>query len=138
MRNAMIWCLLACAACGSKKEDREGERVTATWTGKIEQRPVLALKNTGERPVTVKVVWVYQYDEAGKQLERSVSNVSIELEPGAQVEQALGPSGLKPGAKHVEAVVPEVRVRDGKEAWRNDNLAPLGDRPMKAPVAAKP
>ena len=91
------------------------------------------------RPLTAKVVWVYQYDEAGKPLDRGVSNVSIDLEPGAQVEQKLGPKGLKPGAKHVEAVVSEVRFRDGeKELWRNDDLAPLGDRPMKGPSAARP
>jgi hypothetical protein len=113
--------------------EREGEPVTATWNGKAAGPPVFGLKNTGARPLTVKVVWVYQYDAAGKQLERSVSNVSIDLEVGAETEAKLGPKALKPGAKHVEAVVPEVRFRDGKkELWRNDNLAPLGERPMKA------
>jgi hypothetical protein len=113
--------------------EREGERVTAIWTGKTAERPVLALKNVSGRPLTAKVVWVYQYDGAGKQLEKSVSNVSIDLEPGAQVEQELGPKGLKAGTKHVEAVASEVRFRDGKqETWRNDNLAPLGERPISA------
>jgi hypothetical protein len=112
---------------------REGERVTATWTGKNVDGPVLALKNVSGRPLTVKTVWVYQYDARGKQLERSVSNVGIDLEPGAQVEQKLGPKGLRAGTKHVEAVVTEVRFRDrDKEPWLNDNLAPLGERPMQA------
>jgi hypothetical protein len=116
--------------------EREGERVTATWTGKNEGGPVLALKNVSGRPLTVKTVWVYQYDARGKQLDRSVSNVAIDLEPGAQVEQKLGPKGLRSGTKHVEAVVPEVRFRDrDHEQWLNDNLAPLGDRPMQAPPA---
>ena len=116
--------------------EREGERVTATWTGKVDERPVIALQNTSPRPLTAKVVWVYQYDQAGKQLDRGVSNVSIDLEPGAKVEEKLGPKGLKPGAKYVEAVVSEVRFRDGKkEPWLNDNLAPIGGRPMKGPLA---
>jgi hypothetical protein len=113
--------------------EREGERVTATWTGKNVDGPVLALKNVSGRPLTVKVVWVYQYDAKGKQLERSVSNAGIDLEPGAQVEQKLGPKGLRAGTKYVEAVVSEVRFRDrDNEQWLNDNLAPLGDRPMAA------
>jgi hypothetical protein len=118
--------------------EREGERVTATWTGKVAGGPVLALENVSARPLTAKVVWIYQYDDAGKQLDRGVSNVSIDLEPGARVEQGLGPKKLKAGAKYVEAAVSEVRFRDGKqEQWLNDNLAPLGDRPMKqAPGAA--
>ena len=116
--------------------EREGERVTATWTGKVDERPVIVLKNASPRPLTAKVVWVYQYDQAGKQLDRGVSNVSIDLEPGAQVEQKLGPKGLKPRAKYVEAVVSEVRFRDGKkEQWLNDNLAPLSERPMQGPIA---
>lgn len=119
--------------------EREGERVTATWTGNVDGTPVLVLENVSPRPLTVKVVWVYQYDEAGKQLERSVSNVSIDLPPRAKVEQKLGPKALEPGAKYVEAAVPDVRFRDGKqEEWRNDNLVPLAGRPMKGPIAGKP
>lgn len=120
--------------------EREGERVTATWTGKVAERPVLALKNISGRPLTARVVWVYQYDQAGKQLDRAVSNVSIALEPGAEIEDKIGPKGLKAGAKYVEAVVSEVQFRDGKnERWLNDNLAPLVTRPMKGPLApAKP
>jgi hypothetical protein len=119
--------------------EREGERVTAAWTGNADGTPVLVLENVSPRPLTAKVVWVYQYDEAGKQLERSVSNVSIDLEPRAKLEQKLGPKALKPGAKYVEAAVPEVRFRDGKkEEWRNDNLVPLAERPMKGPIAGKP
>ncbi len=119
--------------------EREGERVAATWTGKVAEGPVLALQNVSARPLTAKVVWIYQYDEAGKPLKRSVANVAIDLEPGARVEQGIGPKALEPGVKHVEAAIPEVRFRDGKqETWRNDNLAPIGDRPMKAPLPAKP
>lgn len=116
--------------------EREGERVTATWTGKNDGGPVFALKNMSGRPLTLKVVWVYQYDAKGKQLERLVSNVAIDLEPGAQVEQKLGPKALRAGTKHVEAVVPEIRFRDrDNEQWLNDNLAPLGERPMQASPA---
>lgn len=112
--------------------EREGERVTATWDGKLEAPPAIVLENVGTRPLTTKVVWVYQYDDKGKYVDRNVTNLSVDLEPGAKSTQKLGPNKLKPGTKYIEAVATDLLFRDGaREKWLNDNLAPLGGRPMK-------
>jgi hypothetical protein len=116
----------------------EGEKVLGKWLGTHgkESKPVFKLTNITDKPLTLKTLWIYYYDDKGEVVDRDVENLDLAIPAGGTIEHEGGSAKAEIDAKvkSIEPSVSEVTI-DDKE-WENRNLS-SSSRPMRGAKGTK-